>query len=120
MHEENKAEDKQQKNIFLPPETIDQLDKLSDVWRELLGNRVYEKPLSDFPDDAAIPTLEVDPWSALLKANGIEIVDLQRMHLHISDQEVEQMLQVMPDDPEIAPLGFTDNSSDSSKQTDKH
>ena len=120
MHKENKDENKEQKNVFLPPETVDQLDELSDVWRELLGKRAYEKQFLAFPDDAAIPTLEVDPWSALLQAHGVEVVDLRRIHLQISDQEVEQMLRVMPDDPEHAPLGVVDNSCDSSRHTDKH
>ena len=100
MHKENKDENKRQENVSLPPATMDHLGELSDVWRELLGSRVYEKQLSAFPGDMPIPTLDVDPWSALLQASGVEIVDLQHMHLQISDQEVEQILQVMPDDPD--------------------
>jgi hypothetical protein len=108
MHKEIKNENKQQKNVFHPLETTGGRegscnpppDQLSDVWRELLGNRWNEKLLSAFPNDAPIPTLEVDPWSALLQAKGVEIVDLQRIHLQISDQEVEQLLEVIPDDPD--------------------
>jgi hypothetical protein len=106
MHKENKDEKEQQKNVFLPPEIMDQLDELSDVWRELLGNRAYEKQLPALPDDAAIPTLETDPWSALLQAHGIEVVDLQHMHLEISEQEVEQMLQVMPEERSCKETGL--------------
>ncbi len=50
--------------------------------------------------EATLPTLEVDPWSALLHAQGVEVVDLQHIHLSISDQEVEQMLQIMQEQPE--------------------
>ncbi len=67
---------------------------LSAVWQQLLGNR---------PLDAAtlaalresIPTLASDPWSVLLQAKGVEMVDLEQVHLQISDQDVEQMLQLM-------------------------
>ena len=100
MHKENEDEKKQQETVSLPPGITDPLDGLSDVWRELLGNRSSEKQLPAFPGEASIPTLEADPWSALLRAKGIEVVDLQRMHLQISDQEVEQILQVIPDDPD--------------------
>jgi len=106
MHKENKNEIKQQENVSHPPETTGlreepyaaSLDQLSDIWRELLGNRGNEKLVTAFPSDAPIPTLEVDPWSALLQAKGTEIVDLQRIHLQISDQEVEQLLEVLPEE----------------------
>ena len=98
MHKEDKDKNQQQKNMTHPLETTDLWDGLSDVWRELLGKREYEKPISAFPSDVPIPTLEVDPWSALLQANGVEVVDLQSIHLQISDQEVEQLLQVMPEE----------------------
>jgi hypothetical protein len=128
MHKENEDKEKQQGNVDLPPETRKQLEELSDVWRELLGNRVYEMHLPVFPGNLSIPTLEADPWSALLQANGVEVVDLQRIHLRISDQEVEQILQVIPDDPgtgDISLLGASEHSPsdsgrDSSKHTDRH
>ena len=110
MHKENKDENKQQEYISQSSERISgmeifctpPLDQLSDVWRELLGNHGNEKLVPAFPSDVPIPTLEVDPWSALLQANGVEVVDLQHIHLQISDQEVEQLLEVMPDDEERA------------------
>ena len=120
MHKENKHENKQQKNISHPPEITDggedsripltdpPQDQLSDVWRELLGDRGNERLAPTFLGDAPIPTLEVDPWSVLLQANGIEIVDLQRINLQISDQEVEQLLEVMHDEPESPPLGSSE------------
>src|SRR5436189_4656129 len=100
MHEENKNQNMQQENASLPPEILAQLEGLSDVWRELLGNRVSERPSLASPADTPIPLLAADPWSALLQANGVEVVDLQHVHLQISDQEVEQMLQVMHDNPD--------------------
>jgi hypothetical protein len=100
MHKENKDENKRQESVSLPSEPANQVDELSNVWRELLGNRIHEAPSPDLSGNVPIPTLEVDPWSALLQAKGVEVVDLQHMHLRISDQEVEQMLQIMPDDPD--------------------
>jgi len=128
MHKENEDEKKQQEKGVFPPEIVDQLDELSDVWRELLGNRSSEKKLPVVPGNASIPTLEADPWSALLQAKGVEVVDLQCMHLHISDQEVEQILQVISDDPDTrdkAPKGVSghlpsDGDHTSSRRTDTH
>src|SRR5262249_27624290 len=91
----------QQENASLPPEILGQLEGLSDVWHELLGSRVSERSSLASPTDTPIPLLAVDPWSALLQANGTEVVDLQHVHLQISDQEVEQILQVMHDNPDI-------------------
>ena len=95
MHKENKDQQTQQNRLSLPPEILGQPDELSDVWRELLGARVSEKPLPVSPNEGSIPILEVDPWSTLLQANGVEVVDIQQVHLQISEQEVEQILQVM-------------------------
>ena len=114
MHKENKDENKRQESVSPPPEPTGQLDELSNVWRELLGNRIYETSLPVFSGNVSIPTLEVDPWSALLQAKGVEIVDLQHMHLRISDQEVEQMLQIMPDDPDSRDDPLLDATSDHS------
>lgn len=80
---------------------------LSEIWQQLLGNR---------PLDAAtlaalresIPTIASDPWSALLQAKGIEMVDLEQVHLQISDQDMEQMLQLMQ---EQADTSSTDTSA---------
>jgi hypothetical protein len=123
MHKENKDENRPQGNMAPPPGIVDRLDELSYVWRELLGSCAYEKPSAALPGDVPVPILDVDPWSALLQANGVEVVDLQHMHLQISDQEVEQLLRVMPDDPDSrdnSPLGASEANPDASRQTDKH
>ena len=127
MHKENENK-KPQRNMYFPPETRDQVDDLSDVWRELLGDRAYEMQLPVVSGNVSIPTLKADPWSALLRANGVEVVDLQHMHLQISDQEVEQILQVMSDASDVgnsSPSGGSDHapsdgSRDSSKLRDTH
>ncbi|HZO75873.1 MAG TPA: hypothetical protein VFB60_26980 [Ktedonobacteraceae bacterium] len=66
--------------------------ELSPVWQELLGGRV-NNPAT--PGEMGIPVLESDPWRELLREHGVEIIDLQEMHLQISDQDVEEALQIM-------------------------
>ena len=69
--------------------------ELSNVWLELLGLRPGENRVPTSPDQQAIPILEGDPWRKLLQAENIEFVDLQQVHLPISEREVEQILQLM-------------------------
>jgi len=69
--------------------------ELSNVWLELLGLRPGENRVSIAPDQQAIPVVEGDPWRKLLQAENIELVDLQQVHLPISEREVEQLLQLM-------------------------
>ncbi len=85
MHKDHKQRSGAQKPDSSEPE-------LNDVWRELLG--------SQCPQDSRLhgqeaPVLSADPWNALAQARGVEEVDLQQIDLHVSDQEVEQALQVM-------------------------
>ncbi len=69
--------------------------ELSNVWLELLGLRPGENSVPIAPDQQAIPVVEGDPWRKLLQAENIELVDLQQVHLPISEREVEQLLQLM-------------------------
>lgn len=70
----------------------------SDVWQELLGSLAAEAPTPTSQDEkAVVPPLESDPWSELLQAKGIEIIDLQQVHLHMSDQDVERLLKILQD-----------------------
>lgn len=70
-------------------------DELSDVWRELLGLYPGENPVPAISDQQTIPMLEGDPWRKLSEEETFELVDLEQVHLPISDREVEQMLQLM-------------------------
>ena len=72
--------------------------ELSQVWQELLGNRSNITDTPPYALETVIPTLEGDPWSALLHRKGIEVVDLQSVHLQISDQEVDELLQCIPEE----------------------
>lgn len=74
-------------------------DELSAVWRELLGTLPIEgsNPLTSA--SAEIPTLESDPWRLLIHEQGIEVVDMQKNLLHISDGDMEHLLQYMQERP---------------------
>lgn len=73
--------------------------QLSEIWQELLGSRLGEQAQTS-SSEATIPVLASDPWSALLHAKGVEMVDLHEVHLHMSDQDVEQALQIMQEQPD--------------------
>jgi len=94
-----------------PEKDLEQME-LSETWRELLGQRINSIPgkqpggtgevanLGDIPEgEKAIPTLKSDPWSTLIQAKGVEIVDLHNARLQISDQEVERILKLMQEYP---------------------
>lgn len=67
---------------------------LSDIWQQLLGERQFDaEALAALRE--SIPTITSDPWSALLQAKGVEMVDLTQLHLHMSEQDMEQLLQLM-------------------------
>jgi hypothetical protein len=81
---------KDQQNSLHQPE-------LNDVWRELLGQSV--ESASAKPADDNIPALESDPWSELVQAEGTEVVDLHSIRLQMTDQDVEEALQIMQEQP---------------------
>lgn len=95
MHKEDNSPQNEQDPAFTPP-------ALGSVWQELLG-KGFSQDAAAVPTEPepVIPTLEVDPWSTLLQANGVEVFDLQSTHLRISDQEVEQMLRFMQEPPDL-------------------
>jgi len=68
--------------------------ELSSAWLELLGQHRNTVGLSD-EIVGAIPALASDPWSSLLRGGGVETVDLQKVHLPMNAQDVEQILQLM-------------------------
>lgn len=91
--------------------------ELSTIWQELLGaapldaerlqasqetnnTEASEEMQETATPDEAIPALPSDPWSTLVQARGTEMIDLSQLHLHMSDQDVEQILQLMQEDPQ--------------------
>jgi hypothetical protein len=73
--------------------------ELSAIWLELLGQSAQTSVPASTTEES-IPTLETDPWSHLLYEQGTKIVDLQKVSLHMSDQEVEQILQQLQEQKE--------------------
>jgi len=99
--------------------------ELSEVWRTLLGmqSTTIQAQLDDqdahkasegkvrgtfLPQgqegSANPPPLLDDPWSRLVQTQGIQVVDLQELHLHavhvpLSDSDVEKVLKVMEEAP---------------------
>ena len=74
----------------------DELEKtleLSEAWRQLLGmeadaiNRVPTTPASAQEDT---PLLTGDPWSSLVHASGIQVVDLQQVHIHTAQPPMNE------------------------------
>ncbi len=90
--------------------------ELSDTWLKLLGTASTELDASGYSGDdgnnghsgggatsdgneSPMP-VTADPWSELLRSQGVEVVDLQQsssymVHVSFSEQEVEQALQIM-------------------------
>jgi hypothetical protein len=100
-------DDKQSHSDALQPNN----PELSNAWRALLGIQVaggQTDILSSLSPDEAQPDTTMmdmispiasDPWNQLLHTQGIEVVDLQRVHLPISESELEQALRLMQEQP---------------------
>ena len=67
--------------------------ELSKTWLELLGKQVNAPQVGA----NSIPALESDPWSSLVQAQDVKTVDLQKVHLPMSDADVERLLHYMQD-----------------------
>ena len=67
--------------------------ELSRTWLELLGKQVD----ATGSNNGSIPPLESDPWSVLLQGQGVQTIDLQKVHLPMSDSDVEQLLYFIQD-----------------------
>jgi hypothetical protein len=71
---------------------------MSDIWRELLGSSAIKIETTAPDEETEVPLLKSDPWSELLQSRDVEIINVQQMHLHMSDRDVELALQVMQED----------------------
>ena len=84
---------------------VEQQLELSEAWRQLLGLEAQSAPSSSplvagVHRQEAVPVLSSDPWNSLAHERGIEVVDLQRIHVHraqAGDQEsdLEHALDMM-------------------------
>jgi hypothetical protein len=91
MSEEHKAKES--------PESAQQRAELSPILRELLGLEGAAEGQTLPLDEEKIPTLASDPWGSLTHEQGMEIVDLQRLRIQMSEKDVEQVLDVMKEQP---------------------
>jgi hypothetical protein len=76
--------------------------ELSEAWRVLLGLQPSEQQegTPEVDPAAQVQPLAGDPWSSLVQAQGMQAVDLQKIHLHdlypdASDEDVEHALNLM-------------------------
>lgn len=92
----------------------DDLEKrleLSQAWRLLLGMEAGALPSPVTSDLAYIsasaqedtPLLTGDPWASLIHATGIQIVDLQQIHMHtahppMDESDVEHALDAIQEE----------------------
>ena len=80
-------------------EEFEQYLGLSDAWNELLG--IHSLGVQAVPNiTAVVPPVASDPWNELLHAQGVEVIDLQQVHLQcvdapLDDFDVEQALHIM-------------------------
>jgi len=85
------------------PEEYDQYAGLSDAWNELLG--IHSLGVQAVPNiSAVVPPVASDPWNELLNAQGVQVIDLQELHLHttdayLNDLDLEQVLRFMQELP---------------------
>ncbi|MBX5456437.1 MAG: hypothetical protein IRZ31_06005 [Thermogemmatispora sp.] len=81
--------------------------ELSETWRQLLGleGRSGQQEKAEEPaptEPVMIEPLPNDPWSELVQTRGTEVIDLQRLHAShepLSEQDVEQALQAIQEQP---------------------
>lgn len=73
---------------------------LNETWRELLGlSPEAEAATTDAGRE--IPAFNNDPWAELQHIHGIEIVDLQHVHMQPLDElDMEQVLQLIQELPD--------------------
>jgi hypothetical protein len=85
------------KQKVTPNSGSQQNPELSEAWRTLLG-------LSDQPAQAdgtnQVQGVSGDPWSNLVHAQGMQAVDLQKVHLHdlhptTNNDDIEHALDLM-------------------------
>ena len=100
----------QDSNINQNNDDLEKRLELSEAWRLLLGmeadaiNRVPTDPANtpgSTQEDA--PLLTGDPWASLLHTTGIQVVDLQQVHMHtaqppMDERDVEHALDIIQEE----------------------
>jgi hypothetical protein len=106
MQAPNNNEDSKQDDL---EKKVEQQLELSEAWRQLLGLEALPVPLPVSSDAAlesgadaqeGLPELNDDPWTRLVHEQGVQVVDLQRAHIHPAQtsgeaSDVEHALDIM-------------------------
>jgi len=101
QNERSKSDDLEKK--------VEQQLELSEAWRQLLGLEAQASPLPPLSEavkaagvdnQEGLPVLSHDPWNSLVHEQGIQVIDLQRAHVHKAQaagevSEVEHALDMM-------------------------
>ena len=80
---------------------VEQQLELSAVWRQLLGLEAAEVTGAvGAGKQEVVPVLSHDPWNSLAHEQGIQVVDLQKAHVHEAqagdeENDVEHALNMM-------------------------
>lgn len=75
--------------------------ELSSAWHALLGAQFTPPPEDELRIDPAaqVQPQASDPWNTLLHTQGVEAVDLQKVHLHdlhaVNSAEIEYALNII-------------------------
>lgn len=99
MQYQNNEKDLQDEGLL---RNVEEQLELSTAWRVLLGLESLA-PVAEGATDphgqpaADAPVLENDPWSALLRMQGVQVIDLQQLHiqalpLSFNERDVELAL----------------------------
>ncbi|WP_376797435.1 hypothetical protein [Thermogemmatispora sp.] len=106
--QDQKQEQNKELDLQTQVQRLEELE-LSETWRQLLGlasqTEQGEERQGEVPTPAepvVIEPLPNDPWSELVQTRGTEVIDLQRLHAShepLSEQDVEQALQAIQEQP---------------------
>jgi hypothetical protein len=85
MQYQNFEEDRRDDSLL---KNLEERLELSAAWRALLGFEA-SAPAQAAPVTAA-PVLANDPWSALLRTQGIQMIDLQQLQTKIAQSSLDE------------------------------
>jgi hypothetical protein len=93
----------QDSKVDLKNDDLEKKLELSEAWRRLLGMET-DAVVTAGSGQEETPLVSGDPWASLVHAQGIQVVDLQQVHLHIAhrpmdEQDVEHALDIMREVP---------------------
>ena len=93
MSYQNREEDQRTDGLV---KNIEERLELSAAWRALLGLEASASATTasgdqhSQPPAIVAPVLANDPWSALLQAQGVQVIDLQKLHTQTSRASLDE------------------------------